>query len=255
MIQRLPPLVALPGAHAHRMLWNWGKPPQPASSTWGFGPGTAQNPSHKQTLIYHLNRQTWCFDFYIMGLSSASGFLHHLSENQAALPEPSSRLRHEWMFSTFLPLRRCCISGGDDVEKPNSKAVVDPDGRRREDARWTVNATKHCLLFLPAVFHCFCQRSSFVFEVEGCVGGQSRLSPDDFSCCCTSALGIVNVRQDRLLKAEQVTVLCDWTTLTQLGAKNIKQSHMLTASLDFTANIKQYKSRRWGNRSLRIHSS
>lgn len=135
----------------------------------------AQSPSHKQTFIYHLNHQTWWFDFYIMDLSNTSGFLHRLSESQAALPEHSSRLRHEWMFSTFPLLRWCCLLTGDGDEQPNSKAVVDQDGRRREHARWMVNAAKRCLLFLPAVFHCCCQRLSFVFEVEGC-GGDGNLA-------------------------------------------------------------------------------
>lgn len=156
---------------------NGGTLPQPASSTWGIGPDSAQSPSHKQTLIYHFNHQTWCFDFYIMGLTNTSGFQHHLSESQVARPENGSRLRHEWIFSTFLPLWRCCLFDRDEWQI--SKAVVDQkEGRRRERARRMVSAAQQHLLFsgffLPAVFHCSCQRCRLCLRLKA-VGGTAVL--------------------------------------------------------------------------------
>lgn len=115
------------------------------------------------------------FIFYIMGLSSASGFLHHLSESQVELNENSSRLRHEWMFSTFLPLWRCCLLDGD--ERRISEVDQKEGGGNAKD-EWAVQLNSVCFfsgLFLPAVFHCCCQRCRLCLRLKA-VGG-SAVSP------------------------------------------------------------------------------
>lgn len=103
------------------------------------------------------------------------------------------------------------------VTSVNLKGCGRPEGRRRERERWMASAAKRHLLFLwPSFSQLF-----FIAPVRDVVcvwgwrlwgGRQSRLSPDGFSCCSTSSLGIVNVHQDRLLKVVQVTVLCVSTT-------------------------------------------